>query len=254
MNIEQNVLNRLAPALHWEPDWEGVLERAGETHRRRLPLFARRRVTLAIALAAVVVVPLVAVAASSNDWWFLKHATKATTPTSAPIVVKDGAFGKKQWALVAYPAPDGLCFSLTFTAKSANGGGSANECGPIVGFPSTQHPGPQLAITYLLSGGSSTFPSWITGPVVPSAATVRIHIAARTITTSTFAAPSSLGRIRFYAVALPRDVLPSLRGKPGTPPLPPVHWVAAYDSRGRIIACLNPRKSNDGLSALSACR
>lgn len=252
MTSLDEALDELAPGDAWSPSWDDVLARAGRRgHRSR-----GRTIVLALTvIAVVVVVPLVAVAAVSNDWWFLKHETKANTPTREPVVIKEGAFGGKQWQLVAYPAADGLCYSLTFTAAKANGGGSAAGCGSVVGFPS-QHPNPQMTITYMGSGGSPSFPNWITGPVIPTAATVRIRIAARTITTPTFAAPSSLGRIRFYAVELPRNVNPFFqrKPKPGTRPPQPLHWVAGYDSHGQIVACLNPDKSTNGLSALSACR
>jgi hypothetical protein len=249
MTSLDSFLNDLAPADTWSPAWDDVLRRAERPAESALGGRGRwtRRHAFVLALAttaAVIFIPLVAVAAS-NNWWFLKHPIKQSTPVKAPLVVKEGAFGRKRWELVAYPAESGLCWSLTFAATEASGGGSGAACAPVVGFPS-QYPNAQMTITYLASEGS---PGWIVGPVVSTASTVRIRFASQTITTPTFPAPSSLGRIRFYAIEVPRLAVPHLLR-----PRPPLRWLAGYDSQGRIVACLDPMTARDGVSALTACR
>jgi hypothetical protein len=240
-------LDQLAPGDAWSPAWDDVLVRAGRVPAKR---WSRRRVVaLVLVVLALVLAPLAALAAS-NDWWFLRHAAKEETPSRAPVVVKKGGFDGERWELVAFPAPAGLCWSLTFTADPAAGAGSAAACGPIVGFPSRPS-NARLPITFLTVSGKDDTPGWIAGPVVPSAVKVELRFAKRSITTATFPAPSSLGAVRFYAVQLPRAVRP---GKARRPPSFSLRWLAGYDRNGRIVACLNPRTARDGVSPLGACR
>lgn len=65
MIFDDDVLNRLTPALHWKPDWAEVLERAGEVDPRRQQPWARRRLILALALLAAALVLLAALAVAS---------------------------------------------------------------------------------------------------------------------------------------------------------------------------------------------
>ena len=70
MIFDDDVLNRLTPALHWKPDWAEVLERAGEVDPRRQQPWARRRLILALAVLAVVLISLAALGVASA-WRFV---------------------------------------------------------------------------------------------------------------------------------------------------------------------------------------
>jgi len=70
MTFEDEVLNRLAPALAWRPDWADVLGRAGELDQRRLQPWARRRRILSLTVLAVVLIPLVVLGAVNEFWLF----------------------------------------------------------------------------------------------------------------------------------------------------------------------------------------
>ena len=243
-----DLLDAAAPADDWAPSWGDVLDRSvrpAEARPRRGVLI----VALAVVLAAAAVVPLIAVGAS-NSWWFLKHSVGADRPTRVPVIVKEGRFGENRWKLVAFPAADGLCWSLTFTASAASGGGAGLACGPVTGFPSA-HGNPQMPITYLASAG---WPGWITGPVIPKAVIVRVQYARGTIQTSTFAAPSALGTLRFYAAEVPHRLTSTAPPTTGGRPPQPLRWLAGYDAQGRIVACLDPAEAIDGISPMSACR
>jgi hypothetical protein len=251
MTLLDGFLNDLAPGDGWIASWDDVLTRAAaidplgaERPRRSRPRIA----ALVLAILAVALIPFVAVAAS-NGWWFLKYGSPDSRPSKNPVVVKHGSFGGKKWQLIAYPAADGLCWSLTFIVHANTGRGSALACGPVAGFAS-HHPNPEMKITYLASGGGDSYPAWIAGTVVQTATTVKLRVNTQTITTETFQAPAALGDVRFYALEA-RAARPL---KPGQRPHSPLTWVAGYDSHGKIVACLNPRTARDGVSPFSACR
>jgi hypothetical protein len=245
-------LNELAPDNGWIPSWDDVLTRAAGPDRESPasgPRSRRRVLVAALALLAIAVIPLVAVAAS-NGWWFLKYGSPQSRPANSPLVVKEGSFSGKKWELIAYPAADGLCWSLTFSAQSDTGRGSALACATLVGFPSRQ-PNPEMSITYLASAGDNTYPAWVAGPVVSTAQTVKIRLGTRTIATTTFRAHGALRGIRFYAIQTP-----SRRAgrRPSQRPNSPVTWVAGYDRNGKMVACLKPRTARAGMSPFTACR
>jgi hypothetical protein len=249
----ESVLEQLVDEATWRPDWDGVLMRAGVKPRRRM--LTRRRAIAAVAVAAAVIVPLAAVGAV-NDWWFFT-TPGSPAPTSAPVVVKTGVWGGHPWQLVVYPSEaDGLCVSVVPGTGNASSYGAAMSCGPIEGVARTAQtkPGaPDMKITYLSGSATSVLPAYIVGPVVEQATTVAVRLSdGTTIRTPTFAGPSPLEHVRFYAIELPGGT-----GASGTTTPPfrtmPMEWVAGLDDNGRIVACLAPATAMDGLSPLSAC-
>jgi hypothetical protein len=248
MTVGDDVLDRLASADAWVSDWPNVLERAG--YRRALRLVTKRRVIVAFAAVAAVLVPLAAFAAA-NDWWFL-GVGGAPTPTSAPVVVKEGEWDGHPWQLVAYPSTtDGLCVSVT-PKRSAGLGSGAMSCGPLAGVSRTPETkgSADMTITYLSGGASKELPAYIAGPVIDNALTVDVHFGnGQILRLPTFAGPPPLEHVRFYAAALPAG--------PGMTPTTSasiLEWLAGVGADGRVVACLAPRTAKDGISSLSDCR
>lgn len=247
MNALDSALEQLAPGSGWSSDWQNVLERAGATaDRTRVP----RRIVLALALVGAIVVPLAALA-DSNGWWFFA-AAPVPKPTHAPVTVKSGTWGGQAWQLIAYPsATDGLCFAIVPMTSTPTGAGSGMDCAPVAGVPRTKatKASPDMAITYL-SGFSRYLPAYIAGPVIPTASSVEVRLSdGTTLTTPTFAAPSPLQTVRFYATVLPKSSV----HRRGTP-VSWVRWIAGLASNGRVVACLAPATARNGISPLSACR
>lgn len=235
-------LDQLVANAQWEPDWEGVLARVGAPPRRlRSAHMTRRRVLIALVILTAVLVPLAAIAADS-DWWFLRSGG-APTPSSAPVVVKEGEWDRKSWKLIAYPSTTkGLCVSLT--PNNVEGTGAVMGCAPILGVPRTdQTTGADLGITYV-TGISDAFPPFVAGPVTGKAETVEINFqTGETLRLPTFSGPESLGDVRFYAAQLP----PSLTS-------PAIAKLVGLDKNGIIVACLVPIAAGDGVPPLSACQ
>jgi hypothetical protein len=250
----ESALEQLVADATWRSDWEEVLARAGVNQHRRL--LTRRRVVVAVAVAAAVIIPLAAVAAA-NDWWFFR-TPGAPTPTSAPDVVETGVWHGHPWQLVAYPSTtDGLCIAMIpGTGGTDDSSGSAMGCGTLEGIPRTAQtkPGaPDMKITYLSGSATTALPAYIVGPVIEEATTVAIRLRdGTTIHTPTVIGPGRLAHVRFYAVQLPSN----LDGTPpATPPLQAigVRWIAGLDRSGRVVACLAPAISTNGISPLSEC-
>lgn len=267
MTFSDDALDRLAPALPWRADWSDVLRRAGELQagRRVVPRRLRkRRLVLALAVLAAVVIPLVAFAATS-DWWFLKFGN-APKPLKAPVLVKEGEWSGHPWQLIAYPSStDGLCLSVS--PKGSTGAG-AMGCGPFVGVSRTAgtKSSPDMTITYL-AGSGGELPSYIVGPVIESAAEVEIRFAnGHTLHIPTFAGPTPLVHINFYATQLSERVTalgnrrlpPPGKARGGTirrkADVVLIKWLAGLDEDGNVVACLAPAKAKDGISPISDCR
>ena len=244
MALGDELLDKLAPAAGWVPDWPDVLRRAG-TGPSGSRVTARRMAIVLVVLAAVLV-PLAALAAT-NDWWFLKFG-QSPIPTHAPLIVKEGAWDGHPWQLIAYPSTtDGLCFSVT--PKDSAGEGAAMGCGPFAGIPRTPETkaSSDMTITYLSSGASKQLPAYIAGPVIEQASTVAIRFAnGDVLRVPTFAAPEPLSRIRFYVTPFPAADQPEPSKFP--------KWVAGLDTNGNVVACLAPLTAKDGISPLSDCR
>lgn len=257
MTFNSDPLDRLAPALTWVADWDDVLQRADEAQARsprfRRRMFTRRRLIVAFAVLVAVLVPLVALGAA-NDWWFFRFGA-APTPLSAPVVVKKGEWGGHPWQLVAYPSStDGLCFGITPAGSEAEGQGAALSCAPFAGIARTEatKPTPDMTITFLSGSASAQLPAHIVGPVIEAAQEVEIRFGnGEILRAPTFAAPESLGPVRFYAVQLPTGVAPTPLG-PGH--IEMVQSIAGLDTDGNVVACLVPQTAVDGVSPLSDCR
>lgn len=258
-----SILEQLVQDGSWRPEWQEVVARAGVARggrvfrgvARRGRVFRKKRLIVALAVAAAVLIPLTAVA-SVNDWWFFR-LPDAETPTSAPVVVKTGVWDGHPWQLVAFPSTtDGLCVSMVpGSSPSASSFGAAMGCGPFAGVSRTvqSKASPDMSITFLSGSPGKVLPGYILGPVIEQATTVEIKFGdGTTIRTPTFAGPPPLEHVRFYAVQLHGAALvPTLRAPTRGEPL---EWVAGLDGRGRVVACLDPATATDGISPLSACR
>jgi hypothetical protein len=219
------VLDRLAPVHEFAPDWDDVLERSGLPSMQRR---AKTRLVLAAALLVAIVVPLTAIA-ESRDWWFFSAGAPA--PATGVFVVKTGEWDGQRWELLAYrTVNDGLCFSM---APAGSNGRGAMNCDQIVGVTRDwKHSAPH-AITYLSGDPTSDLPAYIVGAVTDEAERVAVYfVDGEVLRMETFAAPPSLGAVRFYAAPLPRSMLPMTLG--GF-----VDTLVGLNSEGRIVACLN---------------
>ena len=244
MALGDELLDKLAPAQGWVPDWPDVLLRAGAGPSGAR--VTRRRIVIVSVVLAAVLVPLAALAAT-NDWWFLKFGG-VPTPTHAPLVVKEGRWDGHPWQLFAYPSTTvGLCVSVT--PKHSAGEGAAMGCAAFAGIPRTPETkaSPDMTITYLSGSASAELPAYIAGPVIENASTVEIRFAnGDVLRVPTFAAPEPLSHIRFYITPLPA----ADQTTPSTFPT----WVAGLDTNGNVVACLAPLAANDGISPFSDCR
>lgn len=256
MTFTNDQLDRLAPALPWEPDWNDVLRRAGQRPAgdfRPRPVLTRRRMVVGLVVLAAVLIPLAALAAA-NDWWFLRSGN-APHPVRGPVVVKEGTWSGRAWQLIAYPsATDGLCLSVTPKDAKQSGFGAAMGCGPFAGVSRTAETkkSPDMTITYL-AGAGGPLPPYIVGPVIEQATEVEIRLTnGQSLSVQTFAGSPPLEHIRFYATELTEAVAPTESGR-GIPEVRP-EWIAGRDEQGNIVACLVPLKAKDGISPLSDCR
>lgn len=234
-------LDRLAPREQFAHDWRDVLERAGVQEARAIrPVWRRRKWLLVAAVVAAVVVPVAAatVAVTNwNGWWSSPH--DRFRPVTEPVVVQTGSWDGTRWQLVAYREADsnseadsnidGYCYSVMPygsppTARPAGG----SMCGGFITRPPNSPAGP-ASITY----GSAESPGlsyWAAGPVVDTAVAVEVHLRdGDVLRLPTYAAPESLGHVRFYAT--PIRQVPQSSGQS------PVK-VVGLDENGAVVACL----------------
>jgi hypothetical protein len=171
----------------------------------------------------------------------------APAPARAPVVVREGEWDGHPWQLIAYPSTtDGLCFAVTPASSTADGQGAAMSCAPIAGIAHTSStkPSPDMTITYLSGSASDRLQAYIAGPVIASAYEVEVQLEnGELLRVPTFAAPESVGDVRFYAAPLPSGV------KAAQP-----ERLTGLDESGDVVACLVPQTAVDGVSPLSDCR
>ncbi len=202
-----DALDRLGPPQHFAHDWSDVLKRAGvEGADSSGPAWRKRKWVLAAAIVAVIVVPVAAATvAATNDWWFFRGPQpQLLTPLTEPVVVKTGTWDGKRWQLVAYRATDnGICVAvMPYASPPSASTGGALACGGFSVLPPGSPGGPR-GINYG-SAQSAELPYWAAGPVVDTAAEVAIYFRnGGVLRVPTYAAPESLGHVRFYATPIP---------------------------------------------------
>jgi hypothetical protein len=185
-------------------------------------------------VAAVVVPVAAATVAATNDWWFF--GSHGPQPLTEPIVVKTGVWDGKRWQLVVFRAADDryadprmkeICVAvMPYSSPPSASTGGALGCGGFSVRPPGSPGGPR-GINYV-SSQSAELPHWAAGPVVDSAAEVALYFRdGRVLRIPTFAAPESLGHVRFYATQIPEG--------PG-PNSEPVK-VVGVDNGGDVVAC-----------------
>jgi hypothetical protein len=239
----EDVLDWLAPREQFAHDWGDVLDRAGVHEAGAVgPAWRRRKWLLVAALVAAVVVPVAAATVAVTNWsgwWSSPH--DQFRPTSEPVVVQTGSWDGARWQLVAYREFDSsnidvYCYSVmpygsSLTARPAVGG-----CGGIPVRPPDAPTG-QAGILYG-SAESPGLPYWAAGPVVDTAVVVALHFRDGDVQRlPTYAAPESLGHVRFYATPIPQ--VPQSSGQS------PVK-VIGLDENGAVVACLavDPASAN----------
>ncbi|MGD0167822.1 MAG: hypothetical protein ABSC51_11155 [Gaiellaceae bacterium] len=248
MIFDDEVLNRLTPALSWEPDWADVLGRAGEPERHRLRrLCGKRRLILVFAILVAVLAPLIALSAE-NEWWFLGGGS-LLTPASPPVVVKEGSWDGHPWELVAFRSTMGdLCYGVMPPGSEVSGVGGGLACGRFHGIERPN--GTKVTWDVKIAGssaggnGRNDFPAYLDGPVIDSASQVEITFPnGQVMRVPTFAAPTSVGRVRFYATQLPANAS-----------LDSITSLAGLDKDGHVVACSVGATVAAGPPPLSACK
>ncbi len=245
--MTQDPLERLAPALAWEPDWSDILRRSGE--RREQRAVPARRLLLAVAVAVAVLVPLAAVAAERDSWFMSQIGLPE--PASEPVVVAEGTWSGHPWHVVAYRSRDrGLCWGIV--ADLARLSDASIGCGPFRGIPSALPGPPDDDLTLSVGVGSSTsIPLHVYGPVVGEARAVEVRFTnGETLRLTTFPAPDSVGDVAFYAARLPDGVAPP---EDDRIPWMPVERVTGYGGSGEVVACYVDARVAEG-TPLSDCR
>ena len=232
----EDVLDRLAPRAQFAHDWGDVLERAGVQEARAVgPAWRRRKWLLLAAIVAAVVVPIAAATVAVTDWsgWWPSSPHDQFRPASEPVVVQTGSWDGRRWQLVAYrelhtSTIDTYCFSVmpygsSLTARPARAG-----CG---GIPTRPADAPTRYAGILYGATESPgLPYWAAGPVVDTAVKVELHFRdGDVLRLPTYAAPESLGHVRFYATPIPE--VPQSSGQS------PVK-VVGLDENGAVVACV----------------
>jgi hypothetical protein len=229
----EDVLDRLAPREQFAHDWGDVLDRAG-VHEAGAVGPAWRKWLLVAALVAAVVVPVAAATVAVTNWsgwWSSPH--DQFRPASEPVVVQTGSWDGARWQLVAYREFDTsniniYCYSVMPYGSSLTARPAAVGCGGIPDRPPDAPPG-HAGILYG-STESPGLPYWAAGPVVDTAVVVALHFRdGDVLRLPTYAAPESLGHVRFYATPIPE--VPESSGQS------PVK-VVGLDENGAVVACL----------------
>jgi hypothetical protein len=254
------------------PDWGDVRHRVRDDVEPApgtgLRAAVRRRPLLALAAAVVLAaIPVSALAVEKGDpWWFLRSSAPgyAPAPGSGVEVVQRGSWGGHGWVLTAYRSTGGsLCFQVTATRKAQPLGEGGGACAPVRGVSAPRAGQLPMTVTFLSSGGGPTggksyLPRYIAGPVVGTAATVRIRLDdGVVISTPTIPAPSSLGAdVRFYITQAPeaaRTRGPCLQQALAEARVMPVDLVG-LDRGGKVVAELRPSGASPERLAELRCR
>ena len=232
------ILDDLAPRQGFAHDWNDVLERAGVHEAGAVgPAWRRRKWLLVAAVVAAVIVPVAAATVAVTNWsgWWPSSPHDQFRPASEPVVVQTGSWDGARWQLVAYREFDTsnidvYCYSVmpygsSLAAHPAGGSG----CG---GFPARPPDAPTGPAGILFGSAESPgLPYWAAGPVVDAAVVVALHFRdGDVLRLPTYAAPESLGHVRFYATPIPE--VPQSSGQS------PVK-VVGLDENGGVVACLS---------------
>jgi hypothetical protein len=160
---------------------------------------------LAAVVAVVALLAATLALGADQGWWFGRSGS-APGPAGDIVVVTQGAWNGKTWALSAYRSEAGeTCFALTpQSSENSAGRGAAMSCAEV-GPSSTS-----LPLTALVGSEQVDFPAYIVGPVVSDASRVRIVLSTgRALMVSTIPSPGALDLpVRFYAAALPCGIKP----------------------------------------------
>lgn len=234
----EDVLDRLAPREQFAHDWGDVLDRAGvhEVGAVRSAWRTRKWLVLAAVVAAIAV-PMAAATVAVTNWsGWLSSSHDQFRPASEPIVVQTGSWDGTRWQLVAYRELDTsdfhvYCFSVMPYGSSLTARPDAVGCGGLFDRDApTRHDGSRRAGILYGATKSPGLPYWAASPVVDTAVEVALHFRdGDVLRVPTYAAPESLGHVRFYATPIP-DV-PQSSGQS------PVK-VVGLDEDGAVVACL----------------
>jgi hypothetical protein len=247
MTLGSDPLDRLAPALDWTADWDDVLRRADGLGRRawrvRGLVFSGRRLALAAAVLAAALIPFAALGAA-NDWWFFDSPFPVPKPLDQ-VFVKNGEWDGHPWKLIAYRSDAGLCWSFTPILPNRREGSEAGAgCGPFAGVPGTRATKPDMTIGAISTSGGE-FPAYIAGVVVESAREVEIQFGnGEKLQLPTFAAPESVGPIRYFASQRPGGDDPT---HPGSGQSVPQRMIGR-DGDGNVVACYTTKTASFALS------
>jgi hypothetical protein len=231
----EDVLDRLAPREQFAHDWNEVLERAGVHEASAVgPAWRNRKWLLLAAVVAALVVPVAAatVAVSNwSGWWPSQH--NQFRPASEPVVVQTGSWDGTRWQLVAYREShtsniDIYCFSVMLYGSSLTARPARAGCG---GIPTRPQDAPTGHAALLYGATESPgLPYWAAGLAVDSVVEVALHFRdGDVLRLPTYAAPESLGHVRFYATPIPQ--VPQSSGKS------PIKVVGLDENRA-VVACL----------------
>lgn len=228
-----DALDRLAPPQPFAHDWNDVVRRAetAAAHPSRPVWRQRRWVVAAVVIAAIVVPVAAATIGATNDWWFFSGG-HGDHPLTQPVVIKTGTWDGKRWQLVAFRAtPEhavlpadliDICTAvMPYASPPSASTGGALGCGGFSAAPPGSPGGPR-GIGFA-SSQSPGLPYWGAGPVVDTATEVELSFRnGDLLRVRTYAAPESLGPVRFFATPIPEE---------------PIKVVGVDDSGG-VVACM----------------
>lgn len=148
------------------------------------------------------------------------NAAQDLRPLTEPVVVKTGTWDGKRWQLVVFRAGDD---------RWVPPAGVDVICTAVMPYASPPSASTGGALACYGSAQSVELPHWAAGPVVDSAAEVALYFSnGGVLRVPTFAAPESLGHVRFYATQIPE--WPGPDSEPAK--------VVGIDNSGAVVACM----------------